>query len=197
MNDHVPTSALLDALIREAPGEQMSLAWLLDGLHERSYGVVMLILGLLALVPGLSIFAGLLIAWPAIQMMLARRTPWLPGLIARRPLPTRRIAKLMTRALPVMRWLEWLVQPRWPAPFRMTKRAVGAAILLLGLTLAGPVPFSQIVPALAIVLIAIAYLEEDGLMLSISLGIAAISLAISIATIWGAVIGIEELNRLI
>jgi hypothetical protein len=61
-------------------------------------------------------------------------------------------------------------------------------VLLLSLTLFVPVPLSNIPPAIVISLVAFAYLEEDGLLLSLALLAAFALLAIVISgTIWGLI----------
>jgi hypothetical protein len=52
-----------------------------------------------------------------------------------------------------------------------------------------PLPLSNILPALVIALISLAYLEEDGLLLSIAMVAAVIVLAVELAVIWQAVLG--------
>jgi hypothetical protein len=67
---------------------------------------------------------------------------------------------------------ERFVRPRWTTPAEGTKRVVGGIVLLLSAGLLAPVPLSNVPPALAIMLIAFAYLEEDGLLLCGALVIA-------------------------
>jgi len=54
MKRYVPTSVVLDDLLKGAAEDYVTLEWLLDSLSKRSFGIVMLILGLIALVPGTS-----------------------------------------------------------------------------------------------------------------------------------------------
>lgn len=194
MSGRAPTSVILDQLLHEAP-PVISLASVIDRLEERSFGLVALILALIALVPGLSSVIGMLLTIPAVQMMLNRLGPVLPRFIANRPVQTRRLAVLIGKLLPTLRFVETLIRPRWPTPFRATKRAVGAIIFLLSLTLMAPIPLSHIIPSGAIILVALAYLEEDGVMLSIAIAISLISLAITSATVWATVAGIQFLDR--
>jgi hypothetical protein len=193
---YVPTSDVLRELLNGAPAEHVTLRWLLDSLEERSFGIVMLIMGLVALVPGASGFIGVLLAIPAIQMMLARKSPAFPGFIERRRLPTPRLARLIARIAPVLRRLERIIRPRWPTPFEATKRTVGFVVLLLGALLLVPIPFSHVIPALVIVLLSFAYLEEDGVVLCVALVAALVSIAIAAATVWATVRGIDWLDRL-
>jgi hypothetical protein len=54
----------------------------------------------------------------------------------------------------VLRYLEKLIHPRWPTPLDATKRLVGAVVVLLNITLLfTPVPLSNVVPALAGVIV--------------------------------------------
>jgi hypothetical protein len=67
-------------------------------------------------------------------------------------------------------------------------------MLLLGLSLISPVPFSHILPALVIMLLALAYLEEDGVALVVALIAALASLATTGATLWGTVETIDWID---
>ncbi len=159
-------------------------------MHKRSFGLIMLLLAVVAIAPGVSIVAGLLLMIPASQMILGQNMPVFPRRIAARPLSTRHLAALVQRAVPVLRYLEKLIHPRWPTPLDATKRLVGAVVMLLNITLLfTPVPFSNVVPALVIALIALAYLEEDGLLLSIALLASIIVLAVELTAVWETVLG--------
>ena len=54
-----PASAVLQGLLDDAPADQFTLAWLLGHLHRRSFGFIMLLLALVAMLPGISYVAGL------------------------------------------------------------------------------------------------------------------------------------------
>ena len=77
---------------------------------------------------------------------------------------------MVQRSVPVLRYLEKVVHPRWHTPIKATKRLVGTVVVILSTTLVFiPIPLSNVVPALVIALISLAYLEEDGVLLSIAL----------------------------
>jgi hypothetical protein len=63
----VPTSVVLQRLHDEVPPDHFTLGWLMHSLDKRSFGIIMLLLALVAIVPGLSIVAGLLLIIPAFQ----------------------------------------------------------------------------------------------------------------------------------
>jgi hypothetical protein len=181
-------------LLNGADPQRVSIRWLLDSLEERSFGLVMLLLGLIGLIPGVSGVVGVLVVIPAVQMILARKAPVFPGFIARRHVSTARLARLIDRLVPILRWLERFIRPRWMTPIKMTKRAVGAVLLLLGGLLLVPIPFSNLIPALVIMLLAFAYLEEDGVLLCIALAAALIALGLAATLVWGTIKGIDFID---
>src|SRR5215469_5683111 len=141
---HIPTSEVLQALIDEAPTDHFTLDWLIASLPERSFGVVMLVLAVLAMMPVGSVVPGLLLAIVAAQMSAGRQGPVFPRRIATRPLPTRYLERMGGQAIQVLKFLERAVSPRWPRPFSATKRVIGIGVLLLtSLVLLAPLPLAN------------------------------------------------------
>ena len=186
-----PTSDLLRGLLDEAPRDSVMLGWIIARLDERSFGVIMLLLAVLAMVPGISIVAGALIIWIAGQMILARPRATLPRFLARYTVGTARLTRLIERIVPVLLWLEGLIRPRWSTPFTMTKSVVGVVLLLLGVSIFSPIPLSNLIPSLVIMGMALAYLEKDGVMLAIATIAACISLVATVATLWATIFGMQ------
>ena len=165
------------------------------GSRRRLYlGIIMLLLALVAIAPGISFVAGLLLMIPAFQMIAGKPVPVFPHRVAAWPLPTRHLAALVKRAVPVLRYMEKVIHPRWPTPFEATKRLVGTVVVILNATLlVTPIPLSNVVPALVIALISLAYLEEDGILLSIALLAAATVLTVEFMAVWETVLGAKWL----
>ena len=155
----------------------------------------MLIVAFLGLAPAVAMLAMLLLPFPAIQMVLGHERPSLPHFLARRSIPTRRLSRLAAWSIPSLRRMEVFIHPRWPTPLEATKRLVGLTILLLAVTLIAPFPFN-IIPTLVIILIAFAYLEEDGMLLCISMVAAALSFSITAGTVMATMRATGVLERL-
>ena len=193
----IHASIVLQQLQEEAPRDYVTLGWLTGRLHRRSFGMIMLVLALVATVPGVSIVAGLLLMIPAFQMIAGKPAPIFPRRLAARPLPTRHLAALMQRAIPVLRYLERIIRPRWSVPLEGTKRFVGIIVVTLNTVLVlAPIPLTNVVPALVIALISLAYLEEDGLVLSIALLVAVIVMTVAVAVVWETVLAGKWLSGL-
>jgi hypothetical protein len=185
----IHTSVVLQRLQEQAPGDHFTLGWLVASLRKRSYGMLMLVLALFAIVPGVSFVAGLLLMMLAFQMIAGRSAPVFPRRIAVRRLSTRHLAAVVHRCVPALRYLEKMVHPRWHTPLEATKRLVGAVVVMLSVVLVAAPPLGNVVPAVTIALISLAYLEEDGLLLSLSLLTAVIVLTAMLMAVWEAVFG--------
>ena len=184
MSARAPISTVLGDMLAAAGTEHLTLDWLLGRMGGRSFGLVLLLLSIFGLLPGVSAFAAVLLMIPAIQMLLARSGPVFPRRLRSRRFEARRLAALLRYVVPALRWLERFVRPRWTTPVEATKRVVGGAILLLSAGLLAPVPLSNVPPALAIMLIAFAYLEEDGALLCVALAIALVIVAAVLLAAW-------------
>ena len=103
MTSRAPTSVVLDGLLGDDAPDRVTLGWLMGRLGDRSFGIVLLLLALLGLLPGVSALAGVLLAVPAVQMILARPGPVFPRRIAARPFEARRLARVVRRVVPVLR----------------------------------------------------------------------------------------------
>ena len=184
MSARAPISTVLGDMLAAAGTDHVTLDWLLGRMGGRSFGLVLLLLSIFGLLPGVSAFAAVLLMIPAVQMLLARSGPVFPRRLRSRRFEARRLEALLRYVVPALRWLERFVRPRWTTPVEATKRVVGGAILLLSAGLLAPVPLSNVPPALAIMLIAFAYLEEDGALLCGALAIALVIVAAVLLAAW-------------
>jgi hypothetical protein len=185
-----PSSQVLQEVIHQAPAGYVTVGWLTSTLHRHSFGIIMLCLGLLATTPVGSTVPGLILAVIAVQLIVGRTEPVFPHFIMTRRLPTKQLLRLGGRAIHVLKYLEKVVHPRWPMTFEVAKRAVGVMVLLLTVVLLlTPVPLSNVAPAMVISLISLAYVEEDGLLLSVGFLAAIILIGLGSAAVWGTIIG--------
>jgi len=190
----IPVSATLLDLVNHLPGEHFTIEWLLGRLDRRSFGIILLVMALVAMVPGISMLIGPLLAIPAFELILGRSGPSFPRRIAVHPLRAAALAGIVRRALPVLGVMEKIVHPRWSIPPGISRRVAGAAILALSGLFLAPFPLIQIIPALLVALIALAYLEGDGLLLSVSLLGAVVLLAVATAAVWGTVLSVVRIG---
>jgi hypothetical protein len=192
----VPASVILQKLHDEAPAGHVTLDWLMGNLHKQSFGLLLLVLAVVAAAPGISFVGGLLLLIPAFEMIAGCPAPVFPRWIAARPVPRRHLGPVVQRVIPMLRYLEKAIYPRRPFPPEATKRVIGIAVAMLSARLIlTPIPMSNILPASVIALISLAYIEEDGLVLSISLLAGFLVIATDLMVVWEIVHG-AKLARL-
>ena len=166
--------------------ERVRLADLDELLGERSFGCLLLLFALPNAfphgLPGVSTVTGIPLGLIAFQMLIGMQKAYLPRWLSERSLNARDFRRLMERTAPLLRKVERVMKPRWLAFSSPTgQRWVGACCLTLALVLALPIPFGNLLPAIAVVLIALGLIERDGIVVSggIVLGIFAL------AAVWG------------
>ena len=150
----------------DQPAKLRDVILYLDG---RAYTLLMIVFALPfappVSIPGSSTPLGAIIAIIAAQMAL-HRLPWLPAWLLNWRLPPRFFTKLVPLTARIVRRLEGVLHPRWPG----WTNAAGIrslhflAIVVVALLLALPlvIPFTNFIPAWAILLLACGLLERDG-----------------------------------
>jgi hypothetical protein len=192
---HEPVSTILEGLRDSAPPDRFSLDWLLDCLRDRSFAVVILMLAVVSMAPVVSTVTGLLTIGLGIQMILGRASPAFPRRLGAYQVPTVYLSGTVRRIVPVLRQIEKIIRPRWQPPPQTTKRAVGFIVVLLSIAVVFvPIPLSNVAPAFVIALIAMAYLEDDGLFLSLALAAGLTLLLIAAFAIWEAIVGVQWIS---
>lgn len=161
------TSALLADLHADIDDDGITVGELITNLRRRAYGAIFLLLGLISLLPGISVLGGLLIAWFSLQMAAGLKAPAVPRAIGRVHLPADRLRRGLDRVIPLLERLEKHISPRWPwLTERPLLNLTGVFMAAVSLAFALPVPFTQFPPALAIIFVAIGMLERDGRLLA-------------------------------
>jgi hypothetical protein len=148
----------------------VAIAEILQATAETGFS---LIIGLLVLPflfpmpPGVSTILGSTCLLLSIQMALGRKVPWLPRKIARFKFPRSFSRQLLSNVAWILARLEKIVRPRWKkyANNAYTWRVNGICIAWLSVLLMLPIPFTNPVPAIAILLLAVATSEADGLLM--------------------------------
>lgn len=188
----VPASVQLKRLHGQVSGDEVAVGSVLARLDRQSFGLVLLLLSIVAVVPGVCTLAGLLIAILGFEMVLGRQEPYFPQWIAARRIRTRRIRPVVESAISVLRLAETLIHPRWFRFDGKVKRLVGLVILLASVRLIlVPLPFSNILPALVLSFVSLAYVEEDGLFLVVSIAVAIANLAFDSTLVRGIALPLD------
>jgi hypothetical protein len=181
----VPASVILQELQDRPPTGPVTLQRLMERLGQQSFGIFILLLAIVATIPGIAFLAGLLLLITALQMMLGRSELKFPGWLSNRELPTRHVGTVMRRAIPILAYLERGIYPRLASPTEATRRVVGVIVFVLTVRLlTAPFPFSNLLPAILIAFISLTYLEQDGLLLIVAVVVGCLVLVAEFGAIW-------------
>ncbi len=121
-------------------------------------------------IPGVSNVIGLSLFVVALRLFVAAPTS-LPRFLGEKPWSAERMERVIRASLRVLRWLERVVKPRrsdWLARIwavRLHAALLGLMALCLALPLPPIIPFSNSVPAYAIILLSASMMEHDGAMI--------------------------------
>ena len=156
-------------ILKEFEVETVTLREVLGLLHGRGYVLLVMLLALPFCtpvpLPGLSTPFGLIITIIGARLALGAK-PWLPARLLNTRLPPKVFAKVFAFTRKIILGFERLLRPRllWVTgtPRREQLHGVPIVVCALMLLLPLPVPFSNVIPAWGIMLIAGGLLERDG-----------------------------------
>lgn len=165
------------------------LGVLLNAVGRRSYGPLLLFLGLFAIspatiLPGMTSIVAAIVLLIAAQMAVGLQRPWLPRQVTNLRVPRRKLFSFLERARPVAErldgvWLRprltFLTRPFWVNLIALI--VIAAALITFPLSI---IPFAPLAPGIAIVFIGLGVTARDGLWL-------ALGGALFIAALWLAV----------
>ena len=172
-DNHTTTVALLDGFANGDPDDVLRLGDLLKDFGPAAFGML-LFLGVLPAfipVPGVGgAVGGPLVILVGVQLLLGMRKLWLPGFLSRRGPHRSAMMRFRQRMAPWLRRLEKLVRPRMTAFLdnRIALSFTGLLLVLLGVLLALPIPFTNYVFGFLLLLFAFALLERDGALLLVA-----------------------------
>jgi hypothetical protein len=180
-------SQILDAVGADERRERVSVSDLMQAMDARAVAALILLFALPNVVPtppGTSSILGLPLLYLTAQMMLGK-LPWLPAFIADRSMTRNDFNSFVGRVTPLIARLERLLKPRLLFVTSATgERIIGGICFALAIVLALPIPLGNMLPALAISLMALGVLERDALWVVIGSFVGVLSMIIVSGVVW-------------
>lgn len=176
-------------------GERVSVDEILSHLDDRSFGFVLLLLGLLSCMPqppGATIVIGAVMMLVALQLVFGRHVPWIPNRLRRRSLLRSTFRSGIEKVAPTLKRIERLCKPRASSLTRgLFERLAAMLIVVCGLVIALPIPvIGNVLPGIAVVIIALSLIERDGYMFATGLVAGLSALALIAALVGGAALAV-------
>lgn len=180
--------AMLGRFSEGDPEAQIPLHQIIETVEESGFGMMLFVLTLPAFIPipvG-GALSGPMVALLAIQLIMGRHEPWLPRKVLEKGPKRGALATLRKRLTPVLRPLHTLIKPRadWMFENGVAFRLTGVILFALALLLALPIPGTNYVFGMALLLFALAMIERDGWLMIVSwcVGLALIASAVLLSS---------------
>jgi len=149
------------------PAQPQPLGQILQGLQESAFGVFLFVAILPSFIPIPGVagaISGPLVMLIGLQMLCGLSRPWVPSFIARRGPRRSTMHRFLGRIDRPLRRLDRMLKPRlpalvWPLPSRMFS---GLLLILVGILLSLPIPFTNFLFGFQLLLFALALIERDG-----------------------------------
>jgi hypothetical protein len=169
---HLKFSQDIKFLLQRLGQQPLSLGDILAETSERGFSLVIVLLVLPFLFPvppGLTGPFGGACLILSVQMALGRRSPWLPKKIATYKFPRPFTQIILSNLQKVTKILEKITRPRLAkiAENPLTWRLNGLCISWLAILLILPIPLTNPIPPVGILLLAVATIESDGLLMCV------------------------------
>jgi hypothetical protein len=157
--------------------DEVTIRELLATVGRRSYGPLLLIVGLFSIspatiVPGMTWLSAGLTLVIALQMFVGRRTPWLPRHALDASISRELVLKGVSGFRPWAHRIDAMMRPRLSflanPPF-VNLIAIACVITALVTIPLGFIPFAPLAPGIAIVMFGLGMTSRDGLLLTFAL----------------------------
>ncbi len=170
MNENMHSiSDIFEKIDSELTRDKISIADLLEAVHERGFGMLILILSIpmalpVPVPPGINILLASPLILLTAQQAIGRHTIWLPKWMLGKTIKRTKLSSMIKTIIPWSRRLEKLTKPRLEfITLGMFSRLIGILGMIMALAICIPLPLTNTVPSLGIALMSVGVIMRDGL----------------------------------
>ena len=158
-------SDVLEGVVRDSSADYISFLEIKTSFHRRGFGLLMFFFALpiAILPPGLTLIPAVPLLLFSLQMLNGVDSPWLPKWIAKKTIQREKIALIVEKSSPYLKRAEKLLRPRFFfASSKNGEKIVGLFGLIFSLSVIVPLPFTNLLPAIGIIVMSLGLLSKDG-----------------------------------
>lgn len=185
----------IENFVETSQGDRVKIADLIDSMEGAGFGLTLMVFSFGLLMP-LPPPVPSIISFPllvfAFQMMIGLKAPKLPKKFSNTTIKRSILATIMRRATPYIMKVEKILRPR--LLFMMSilvERVIGGLVFLFAGFVLIPMPLSNFIPGLGILIISFGLLGRDGLVIIFGIFVGFLGILISILVFLA---GFEVLN---
>ncbi|MGL9688901.1 MAG: exopolysaccharide biosynthesis protein [Wolbachia sp.] len=153
-----------------ANNNKVTLFDIKTALHERGFGILIIIFSLplsvpIPVPPGYTTILSIPLILFSLQLLLGFDSPWMPHWLERKSFQRSTLALVVEKTSPALRKIEKFMKPRMSFIFCGPGEKILAFIMLLcALSIAIPLPLTNFIPAIGTTLISLGIMSKDGLL---------------------------------
>jgi hypothetical protein len=181
--------------IEEPSTDRVTLADVLALAGERTFGFLFVLLALPSALPipaaGYSVPFGVVMLLLSLQLIVGKKTPWLPSRVLNHQFPLEQVQGLVKAGIPWMQRIEQFSKPRLlPVCTSRTGQAVmGMAIALMAISMMIPIPGTNTLPAMGIFVTGFGLLDDDGAISLAGIALCAVGGTLTLSILYALAVG--------
>ena len=159
-----------------------------DALGERAFGFLLMLSLAPCLIPlpGMGSVFGVLVALLGLQLVFRVQAPLMPRFILRREFRQQGFHQFLDKIKPYEEKLTRWVRPRYTYLIEGPAESVaGLFIMLMAVPIVLPAPLSNLLPAIVLLMLAVALLERDGLLALVAYAVGILGLCVMFSVYGG------------
>lgn len=197
----IKISAILQDLLETHNSHQVHFGELVQSLHQRGFGFLMIVFALpncvpVPIPPGVSTIFSIPLLFLSTQMVLRMDYPWFPEWLRNKVVRRRTLVFMIESLLPKLRWLEKFIRARITFAKSKTRgeQILGVICLVFAISIAVPLPMTNFLPGVGILLISIGLITRDGLVMLAGISVGIIGILVTSTILY---LGYEGFNLLL
>jgi hypothetical protein len=184
----IVTTQIIEDVVNKSLSDKIQIRDLINAMQSSGFGVAMVIFAFAIIIPTPppvpSLFAIPLLFF-SFQMMIGYNAPKLPNFIAKIKFKRSILEVIVKKSSPHIDKVEKILKPRMQFMiYSIFERFIGAMIFIFAIFVLIPVPFSNMIPGLGILITSFGLIGKDGLFVIIGMMVGLIGCVISIIAIF-------------
>ncbi|WP_338364991.1 exopolysaccharide biosynthesis protein [Candidatus Xenohaliotis californiensis] len=187
-NNKIVSDVLLDVAASFAE-DKISIKEIKNAIRERGFAILLLVFSLpltipLPVPPGSTTIAAIPLLLFSLQMSIGMSTPWLPKWVENKSIKRTTLALIAEKTSVPLRKVEKITSARLDIIISLLGNKIFAILsLICSLSISLPVPLTNFIPAIGIVLMCLGVLNRDGLIMIIGIIVGIFGLCVSLSVI--------------
>lgn len=186
------TTQIIEDLVNKSSTDKVAVGDIINSMESIGFGLALMFFSLGIIIPLPPPFPSI-ISLPLVvfsaQMMIGMNSPKLPNWLAKKEVKRSVLAMMVQKSSPYLRKVEKILKPRLTFMNHIVaERVVGFFLLVFSSFILVPLPLSNFIPGLGILITSFGLMGKDGLVMILGITVGFAGMFISVLTV---ILGVE------